>query len=172
MQAMLDLLEAISGDNGDTHPAWNERAVIALYAGGFAQMIPDYERAVAIYFAAADDFRALGPDAATASAFALTPPPAVQRRLGPRREAYATLMDARQIRREAHAPADGETINALRLAAAIAQELRDPVLLADELNAAAAVAFVEEEGMPPCRSGTMANAQIKPERLCAVALGT
>lgn len=146
MQAMLDLLETLSDDNGDTHPARNDRAAIALYAGGFAQAIPDYERALALYFVATDEFRASGADSATASTFALNRAAAVQRLLGRQREAYATLMSSREIRREAHAPTDGETINALRLAAAIAQELRDPVLLAAEFNAAAAVAFVEEEG--------------------------
>lgn len=146
VQAMLDLLETLPDGDSDTHQALNDRAVISLYAGGFAQMIPDYERALALYYAAADGFRALGPASAAAAAFALDRAAAVLKQLGRPQEAYGTLMTSRGIRRDAHAPIDGNTINALRLAALIAQELRDPEIVAAELNAAAAIAFGKEDG--------------------------
>lgn len=141
MKAMLDLLESTPGGDRDGLPAPVDRAMATLYAGRFALMIPDSGRALELSFAAADDFHALGAGWATASAVALDHAAAALKLLNRKREAYETLMIARDTRREAGVPVDGNTISGLRLAAATAVELRDPALVAAEIHAAAAVVF-------------------------------
>lgn len=156
MQAMVDLLEGPPYGRGDGFPASIDRAMLAFHAGVFAQMIPDQDRALTFYFLASDDFRALGPAAAIASATSLERAAAVLRLLARNREAYDALTIARDIRRDVQAPVDGNTINALRLSAVTALELRDPERVLDELNAAAAIAFGPEGSSQPLHTAQAA----------------
>ena len=141
MEGLLDLRDELSGGDLDASTVSADSAVLTFYAGSFAQMAEDHERALDLHLEASDAFRSLGRDYLPISAFSLDRAAMAQHGLGRYQEAYETLIAARNLRRETAAAPDGNAVEALRLAGAIAMELRDAELVIAEMNAAYELAF-------------------------------